>query len=53
MYICIIGNSFAPVSTILPLDITAVLSVIELGSKKELSIAKCSGYHAYLKTSYD
>jgi len=26
MYICIRGNSFAPVSTILPLDIAAVLS---------------------------
>jgi len=25
MYICIRGNSFAPVSTILPLDIAAVL----------------------------
>ena len=27
--------------------------MVLLGSKKELSIAKCSGYHAYLKTSYD
>jgi hypothetical protein len=27
MYICIRGNSFAPVSTILPLDMAAVLMV--------------------------
>jgi hypothetical protein len=58
MCLCIRGNSFAPVSTILPLYIANLQCGYhgyqnKTGTVNSSSFAKCSGYPTHWNTRYD